>query len=568
MKKIKYSILLFAAVLLCGQGFAQNAHLYGMLTSGHGFTPADILQYSQNYGMFNTARSSAMGGAFTSLGADLSSIGTNPAGLGMYRTSTYGFSPSMTFSNTLNDHAAFRTDKNRFAFNNIGVVLNVSQASRGLVSFSMGFSYNKAADFNFRTGVKLAPGTSSINDIFTLQLNGLYEFMGSGNWSGIKTSQLRNPFAENSGIYLDEWGASLAYLSRAVDNVGESRYRTPGLGPDASITPELMYESRGSIGEYNISGGMNFNNVFYLGFGLTMQDIFHRQETLYTERYGYDGTGSNPLQTYMTYMNYDQYATLSGAGINFKAGFILRPIPSLRIGFAVHTPTYVSLSHEYVAGMETEFYGLNNREKHTSYTNLYEYNFNTPTRIMAGISYTLGDFAAISADYERVFYNGMRLANANIEDKEAFKQEITNLYRPANNFKAGVEIKPIPEIALRAGYSYYGSPLSSAPNNSDQSMRFTVTTSDSFSAGVGFRLGRRSTLDIAYIYSRTNYATIVPFYYAGEAIIVDDLGGERFIELIEDPVGPNEDDPFTTWDFITGIRQKRHTITMSFNFLF
>ncbi len=35
--------------------------------------------------------------------------------------------------------------------------------------------------------------------------------------------------------------------------------------------------------------------------------------------------------------------TSSGVGINFKAGFIYRPIPVLRLGFAIHTPTYYDL---------------------------------------------------------------------------------------------------------------------------------------------------------------------------------------------------------------------------------
>ena len=58
----------------------------------------DLLRLSQYNYSFSTARSAALGGAFTSLGADLSSIGINPAGLGMYRGSEFGISPTLTSS--------------------------------------------------------------------------------------------------------------------------------------------------------------------------------------------------------------------------------------------------------------------------------------------------------------------------------------------------------------------------------------------------------------------------------------------------------------------------------------
>ena len=48
-------------------------------------TPSDLFELSQTTFSLGTARSMAMAGAFTSLGADLTSMAINPAGLGMYR---------------------------------------------------------------------------------------------------------------------------------------------------------------------------------------------------------------------------------------------------------------------------------------------------------------------------------------------------------------------------------------------------------------------------------------------------------------------------------------------------
>ena len=48
-------------------------------------TADDALRYSQQH-YTGTSRSMAMGGAFGALGGDFSSIGINPAGLGVYQS--------------------------------------------------------------------------------------------------------------------------------------------------------------------------------------------------------------------------------------------------------------------------------------------------------------------------------------------------------------------------------------------------------------------------------------------------------------------------------------------------
>ncbi|MFC2102726.1 TonB-dependent receptor, partial [Bacteroidota bacterium] len=57
-------------------------------------TAQDALRYSRIF--YNgTSRFVATGGAFGAVGADFSSIATNPAGLGMYRSAEVTFSPSV-----------------------------------------------------------------------------------------------------------------------------------------------------------------------------------------------------------------------------------------------------------------------------------------------------------------------------------------------------------------------------------------------------------------------------------------------------------------------------------------
>ena len=103
---------------------------------------------------------------------------------------------------------------------------------------------------------------------------------------------------------------------------------------------------------------------------------------------------------------------LDGSGVNFKLGVTVRPIESLRIGVAFHTPTYYSLERSYYGDITTQMYN-NATEKTeinqdgTPYQDDMGSNswcFTSPARLLFGISYTFGNFGLITVDYERDWY--------------------------------------------------------------------------------------------------------------------------------------------------------------------
>ena len=319
-----------AALLTAVSAGAQNAQLDGLLVTASQFTPVDMMKYSQNNYSFTTGRVAAMGGAFTALGGDMASMGINPAGLGMYRNSVWGLSPAMTFTGNRNAYAtAHDNNASRFSFNNIGTVLQLSQRSNGLVSFNLGLSYNKMEDFNYRGSVRLpAAAGGSLLNIFQLQLNGLYDFFNTGTWNGLSEKDLNSDPFNNGNIYIDEWGAVLGYQSGLFPGLGgDNMYGLNGLPENSNITPSLRYDSRGSVGEYNIAGGFNINNILYLGFDFGFRDIYQRLSLYYSE--DYEGNYSGTAQQYLRQMNYNQYLLAQGSAFNFKIGAIVRPIPQL-----------------------------------------------------------------------------------------------------------------------------------------------------------------------------------------------------------------------------------------------
>ena len=97
---MKRVILLLAAVAAAAAASAQSSGRGwgGLLMDKDVLMPGDMVELSQTQFNFGTARAMAMAGAFTSLGADLSSMSINPAGLGMYRHSDISITPMMSRS--------------------------------------------------------------------------------------------------------------------------------------------------------------------------------------------------------------------------------------------------------------------------------------------------------------------------------------------------------------------------------------------------------------------------------------------------------------------------------------
>ena len=87
----------------------------------------------------------------------------------------------------------------------------------------------------------------------------------------------------------------------------------------------------------------------------------------------------------------------------------------------------------------------------------WSYGMTSPLRLNAGIAYSFGQIAVLSADYELVNYGQIRyrgvgsgsmpsyLEDANLDIKEALGI--------AHQMRVGVEVKPIPALSLRAGYN-------------------------------------------------------------------------------------------------------------------
>lgn len=538
MKRAKYLIMAVMCCATIATLRAQQVGFGGTVMEQAGLSVADFVQLSQPQ-LYGTARSMAMANAFVSLGGDMASVGINPAGLGMFRTSEVTITPLVTIQRSQNSAVSYNSNaKSRFTLSNVGLLYSAYQGSGTVTSVNLGFSYNRVADLNYRTSFQWdSPfdgsnaGPSILNLMAgQLTVNNLYPdkegFLGY--------------YGDN---YPDLWGAMMAYNAYMINPYQDAEgkfWEADHIGHNARIGHFYDMESIGSINEFAFSGGVNIGNTFYIGATIGIQSVSQKKHIYYGEDYRYlNASGEvipavnadgQELIEQTDYMHYNQAARISGTGVNFKIGMIWRPIESLRLGFAVHTPTYYSLEHEYGGQMAAMNYDNDTGKYHPQDVNTDgtwvdaggdAWQFTSPARLMFGASYTFGTRAVISVDYERDWYNGIRVKNTpfwipdpGAYDREAFKQGFCG----TNTVRIGAEIKPVERWALRAGFALTNSMIRHAGSVQssplpDQTLYIT--------AGTGFLLSRRVTLDIAYQYCRTDQSDYRLFYAISGSGLLD-----------------------------------------------
>ncbi len=485
--------------------------------------PTEFAALSQTR-LFGTARSMAMGGAFASLGGDVSSISINPAGLGMFTQEVLSLTPMISSANAsttaMPSWGSKGNNKTSFGFANIGATFKfVENSSGSLIALNGAVSYNRLADFNSRLSFSsdaqyngsLVP---SIVDIFAMQLEDAALYPASnGDFD----------FADNPYY----WPAQTAYntflLDPLTDNAG---WATNVIGQNASVRSSYSMVQRGRADEYNFAVGGNVGNFLYFGATLGLQEIVQHTDYTYQEEYLYEGgyayapAGVDPIDYQADYSSLLQSTYLTGSGVNLKVGVTARPTRALRVGVAFHTPTCYSLARSYQTEMETLILGnyddLIPRERFDSYSpeivDNYEYSwdFRTPAKLIAGASLQVGSFGVVTFDYERQWYNWIRVSNAPGDLAPAeYTSIFEDAYKPTNTFRFGIEAKPIPAIALRAGGGVSSSMLK------DESLFYnspTATSSHYITCGAGFQIGRNVMLDLAYQLYCQDYSPYYLFY--------------------------------------------------------
>ncbi|MBR6424083.1 MAG: hypothetical protein IKS47_05345 [Bacteroidales bacterium] len=448
-----------------------------------------------------TARSMAMGNAFTALGGDLGGLGINPAASGVFRHSQFTFTPTLTFSRSnvdyLGNHES--TTGLGLGLSNLGVVLSFDTDSyNGLLNYSFGFVYNKKNNFRSKMNARGSTNQSSMLGSYASRLN-LYD-PNKGWWTDINKASLEASNAYSNlgeyfwpGImawndyalapfYTDEKETNYIYIASTED------YENGHIQTGGMLNQRFNRRTYGGVEEFAFNFGGNLGDFLYFGANLNLHTVSQTTEEYYEEK----AQNSRDFQDGFRSMDNSFWLRTSGAGANFKFGVILTPFGGLRLGATITTPTWYSLTDQWDYTMNTA-YDNNNTYTETSPTGSYTYRLTAPMRWSLGAAYTFLDRALLSVDYESVNYAKMcyRTENGNEGDFAATNMEIRDYFGRSHVVRAGAEVRLNWLLSLRGGYQYY-SPATSYTKGMHV-----------YSAGIGFNLGDQASIDLAWVRTST-----------------------------------------------------------------
>jgi len=420
----------------------------------------DALKYSLT-DINGSARYVSMSGAFGALGGDMSTLGMNPAGIAVYRSSELSLTPSLS---TLSTKSVFNgyesTDsKSKMLINNFGYVGSFrTYDESSLSNFNFGISYNKVKDFNRNSTL-----------------------IGK---SHPKTLLDRICIDENNG------GSSLydyAYETWLVEK--NSSGNCVSILSDGETATNAMYMMEsGGIGEWNFTLGANYNHNLYLGLSLGVQSIDYELKSVYDEDFAQGGG-----------LELRNVLSTQGAGVNLKIGAIVRLCPELRIGLAYHTPTYYSMTDNYGASMTSS--GLIDPVTNKAFDPAPEYypedgstdyQLKTPGRLMYSMAYQFGKTGFISMDWDVVDYRETTLKDADGVPFGDLNGYMNDDFRAASNLRLGGELRVSDNFSLRAGTAWYQSPVKASLENNNTYVGTAGTTpqysieKDTYYASCGF----------------------------------------------------------------------------------
>lgn len=478
----------------------------------------DAYQLSQS-DLKGTARFMSMAGAFGALGGDLSTLNQNPAGIGVYRSSEIGMSLNLDFQGTETNSmgSIMKADQTKFTCNNFGYVGAVKLDSEVMPYFTWGALFNRVASFDRKYQGFIPSLNTSLSNFVANNTNGWDE--GELNMS-----------------YYDSyapWLSILAYDAYMIHPNGNSSY--DGMYQDGTRgNASFDVREKGYVDEYSINFGGNIMNTLYWGIGFGFTDISYTSASYYDEeltgaRVVNTDVDGNEIGTITGNGWYDlgNYQRVKGNGFNFKAGLIFKPINELRLGIAVHTPTYYDLQHEAYAGIEYSYAKEVERplgdvetiatkegyvEVDDGYYTYYDYDLRTPWRLILSAAGVIGGRGILSMDYEYVGYNNMRVSDADGNEYYAETGDIENYYQASHIIRLGGEYRVTPSFSLRAGYCYQTSPAKDVAKNNDifiyTSGTNTLGTNPAYTfdnstqyitAGCGYRY-KGFYIDMAYVH--------------------------------------------------------------------
>lgn len=493
-KYIFFAVSLFAALSANAQETYENAKLAGEDLNG-------------------TARYVGMGGAMEALGADISTIGSNPAGIGLFRHSNVSLSASLLMQS---DGKEFSNGKKtNLSFDQIGGVYTTRTGQKSFLNF--GFNYHKSKNFDY-----ILNAAGSLNGSSQNKQSYIKGMLANENSGGFFVRKDKN--GKNVG-YVDASPLSnVAYTWSQIDYLYWNSLipGSNGLYNYEKATGYTLDRAHtGYIGNYDFAVSGNLNDRVYLGLTFGMKDVNYKGYSEYRENL--NNAGGVLVR---------DERKVTGSGFDITAGVIVRPVAEspFRIGAYVKSPTWYDLTTSNVTRL---VYASGTSSPEKGVPNSYDFKMWTPWKFGFSLGHTVGNYLALGATYE---YENFSNINSRVNDggyynyygeyyessspDKTMNNHTKEVLKGVSTLKLGVEYKPVSNVALRMGYNYvspkYVSDAQKDPGLASLGTAYSSTTDytnwssiNRFTLGIGYKV-KKFNIDLAYQYSAQN-GSFAPF---------------------------------------------------------
>lgn len=476
-----------------------------------------------------TARYVGMGGAMEALGADISTISTNPAGIGMFRRSNVSLSGGLQSNYSGNSFDG--ANKTNASFDQGGFVYAMRTSRNSFLNFA--FNYHKGQNFDF-----ILNAANTLKGASQNRQSYLKNFLGDESNGGFTIDKDQNGnymgYADANSSYTAYTWSQLDYLywNSVIPNTEGSAFSY-----DAKDYT-FARKHTGYIGNYDFNISGNANDRFYWGVTFGLKDVHYHGYSSYTEDMANFDKSS---------ITVNDKREITGTGFDITAGITIRPIENSPFRFALYfkTPTWYDLTtrnfttisngipSEVEVNGQTEYNGIKDSKQ---IGNSYDFKIYTPWKFGVSLGHTVGNYLALGATYEYEDYGSIK---TRVIDGDGYDSWTGDYYQTTSNdrvmnnhtsavlkgvstVKLGIEVKPVPELALRAGYNYVSpayekdgqkNPLLQSLGTSYQSASDYVNwkATNRFTLGAGYQIGKWN-FDLAYQYSARK-GDFYPFSY-------------------------------------------------------
>lgn len=440
-------------------GFAQQ--------EGQAQNRYDVLRFNSTQPV-NDPISTALGGASTALYTGLGGAISNPAVMGLAKTSSFNFGLNTRrldeIGNYHNSHMMM--SQSSTALSDAGFVY-ASPTVQG--SFVFGGGYTKITDFNRGFRAHTRNNESTISDSFSSPGSHYYD---------------------------------VAFRNAYFD-LEDGDYSILRLGPFAGIDQDVDQQESGQLGEINMFAAWEAAPGLFVGGTLSVPFGFYRFNRYWLEE---DSRNDYWGEFYVEYPDDDAvYAddvkniflhdniSSSLVGVAARVGVLYQATPWFNIGASYKTPTRIHVSEQYWSQFEIAF-DNGDLVAPDRFEGKVNYKVSNPSRFNVGaaINNYHGFSLTGSAEYIPYSKSAISFNNANADDRAYQRDEnraISRDFRDVWNMNLGAAYK-LGAIEPRIGYSVYPSALSEL----DKDLI-------SYSAGLGFMIGQDFGLDFALSYS-------------------------------------------------------------------